>query len=88
MNELEVKKELVNFILTTLENMPDFEGSVINIESSYSEMDSINLINLIVAIEEHFDIELSDEFFLIDNVKTFNNFIAYATKDIIKKKTQ
>ncbi len=61
----------------------DVEASDITMESTIVEdlgADSLDLVDLIMAIEEEFDIEVPDE--LAENAKTVGDVVAYVEENI------
>jgi acyl carrier protein len=48
-------------------------GIVINDDGTFDELDSIKFISSIVNIEQEFDIEIPDEYLLIETMSSFEN---------------
>jgi len=48
--------------------------------------DSLTFVNIIIGIEEAFDIELPDEMLLIENLGTFNNLVERIMIEMVLKR--
>lgn len=78
-----MEKDLVNI----LEENGIFVDNKDRLPADYLP-DSLTFVNIIIGIEEAFDIELPDEMLLIENLGTFYNLLEFISCEIELKRAQ
>lgn len=71
MNEKIIENDVKKIVNELIEDL-----IIVDIDTNLNDyMDSIKLVSLIVELEEHFNITISDNDFSIENYKTIHNII-------------
>lgn len=76
MNEKIIENDVKKIVNELIEDL-----IIVDIDTNLKDhMDSIKLVSLIVELEEHFNITISDNDFSIENYKTIYNIIMLVKK--------
>lgn len=82
MEKEQVKEQIIKLIVFDLlqdeEKMGEIDGNSKFFEEI--EMDSISVVNLLVLIEENFEIEIKDVTEFTDSLKDINSLVEYICK--------
>lgn len=83
-----IKKELINLVSTLFADN-GFDVDMIEYADLIDDlgMDSITFISLVVEIESLFDIQIPDEFLLMDNFNTVDDAVRIVA-ELINEKTE
>lgn len=74
----EVLKQVLDCLDEVGINLENYEGDILDLDIKVFVEESIDFINLVVALEERLKIELPDEFLAFDSITTISsitNFI-------------
>lgn len=84
-----IKQEVVKIIAEIFKDM-EYNTNVIDQTDLMNDfgMDSVIFISVVVEIETHFDIEVSDELLLPENFKCVDNIVKIVKTEIDKKRTK
>ncbi len=81
-----LKHELVNIIAAIFQN-DGFDVDMIEYLDFFDDlgMDSVIFISMVVEIESYFNIEIPDEFLILDKFKNFTQIMSIIEELLLKK---